>query len=139
MYTCTAVRIHVFMYIYIHIYIHMFIYFCLYIHMHAHTHTYIYIHIHIFIYSFIFKSANLFGQNLGKSGNHGSRVGNRGEFIHADAGAMFRHYPRNFQEHLRQKVGIGRGGGGEGTTNVCAFTWRVKMHSDVFLRSCVTG
>ena len=29
--------------------------------------------------------------------------------------------------------------GGEGTTNVCAFTWRLKMHSDISLRSCVTG
>ena len=115
MYTCTAVRIHVFMYIYIHIYIYTHVYLFLLIYTYActHTHIYIYIHIHIFIYSFIFKSANLFGQNLGKSGNHGSRVGNRGEFIHADAGAMFRHYPRNFQEHLRQKVGIGRGGGGD--------------------------
>ena len=113
MYTCTAVRIHVFMYIYTHIYIYTCLSIFAYIYICMHTHTYIYIHIHIFIYSFIFKSANLFGQNLGKSGNHGSRVGNRGEFIHADAGAMFRHYPRNFQEHLRQKVGIGRGGGGD--------------------------
>ena len=38
-------------------------------------------------------------------------VGNRGECFQADAGAIFRHYPRNFQEHLRQKVGHGGVGG----------------------------
>ena len=43
-----------------------------------------------------------------------------------------RHYPCNFEEHLLQKIGNGKGGG-EGTTNVCAFAWRVKMHSDISL------
>ena len=41
-----------------------------------------------------------------------------------------RHYPRNFREHLLQKIGNGRG---EGTTNVCAFTWRVYSDISAFL------
>ena len=76
------------------------------------------------------QSANLFGQNLGKSGSHGS--GTEESFFRQMRG-NFQTLSRNFQEHLGKRSGTA--GGGEGTTNVCAFTWRVKMHNDISLRS----
>ena len=53
------------------------------------------------MFVYIYIDSNPFGQNLGKSGNHGSGIEEK--FFQADAGAIFR--------HLRQQVGNGRGGG----------------------------
>ena len=64
----------------------------------------------MYVYIYIYIECQSFRAESGKIGQ--PWVGNRGEFFQADAGAIFNHHPRNFQEHLRQKVGNGRGGGG---------------------------
>ena len=65
---------------------HIYIYMC----------VYIYIYIYVECYPFRPPESGQIGQPW---------VGNTGEFFQVNAGAIFRHYPRNFQEHLRQKVG----------------------------------
>ena len=74
----------------------------------VYVYVYVYVREYVHVYVYVW-SANLSGQNLGKSGNHGSGI--EETFFNKMRGAIFRHCPRNFQERLRKKVRNGRGGG----------------------------
>ena len=79
-------------------------------------------------------SASLVRQNLGKSGNHGSGI--EESFFKQMRGQFSDTILAIFRNAYGKRSGTV---GGEGTTNLCAFTWRVKMHSDISFRSCATG
>ena len=104
--------------------------------MHAHTHIYIYIYIYLFIHLFL-RVLTFSGKIWENRATMGRESGIEESLFMQMQGQCSDTILAIFRNTYGKRSGSV--GGGEGTTNVCAFTWRVKMHSDVFLRSCVTG
>ena len=98
----------------------------------VYVYVYVYVreYVHVYVYVYVW-SANLFGQNLGKSGNHGSGI--EETFFNKMRGQFSDTVPAIFRNAYGKRSGTVGGGRGLRMYVHLHFTWRVKMHSDIFL------